>query len=131
MLRVYWPQLGQRQEVAGLSIVSDCSDSRVAHVTVIPNGSGAATVDIALLDALGAASVGTCNELQVIFPGKTTGGSILSEDTFAMPNVPEQFKKFADAGTRLTRMARIGGSDRLALSLAGAAPVSPVLRFLW
>jgi len=89
------------------------------------------TVDISLLDAQGAAASGTCNNLQILFPGETGGGEILSAQSFQIPGVPKNFLKRVDAGTRLTKRPGIGDGEELSLSLAGAPPVPPYIRLMW
>jgi hypothetical protein len=88
-------------------------------------------VDISLLNAEGAASPGTCNNLQIQFPGKTGGGEILSAQSFQMPGVPGNFLKRVDAGARLTKRPGIGDGEELSVSLAGVPPVPPNIRFVW
>jgi len=131
MLIVNWPQFGKPPAFAPLSVLSDCSDARIAHVTVRQNGFGPAVVDVLLENGNGQATPGTCNELQVLFPGRTAGGEIFSQQTFYMPGVPMALRKPIDAGVRLTREPGIGDGDSLSLSLTGTPPVPPILRFLW
>lgn len=130
MITVYSPQLGKQPTLTGLSILSDCKDTRTAHVSIIVEKSGPAQVDISLQDPAGAALAGTCTEMRVLFPGKTTGGQIISPQTYQIKGVPDIFHGLTDAGTQLTREAGIGDGDSLSLSL-GRGSVPPVIRFWW
>jgi hypothetical protein len=130
LILVYMPQLNVAQSRAALSVLSDCTDMRAASVRVAIDKSRAAIVDVSLLDAEGKFSAGTCNQMQVEFPGKTSGWEILGEETFQVGRAPPQLKP-VEAGTRLIRRPGIGDGDRLSVNFAGTPLVRPVVRFEW
>src|SRR4051794_19331301 len=83
---VYWPFfIEARTGIAPLSVLSDCSDARTAHIAVVPSDDGSALVNVALEDVNGAASSGKCSTLQILFPGKTSGGEIVSDEVQQLP----------------------------------------------
>jgi hypothetical protein len=126
MAVVYLPQLGERRTFAALSILSDCSDARTAHVTVRPAKDRAAMVEISLLDAQDKASSGSCTRMMVQFPGTTGDEEILSPPGSEAPLVPN-----TDLASRLKRGPGIGDGDELSLDLAGSPAILPVVRFRW
>lgn len=131
LLLVYMPRFDVARNRAALSVLSDCTDRRTAVVRVAMVKSRTAIVDISLQDAEGRFSPGTCTRMQVEFPGRTSGGEVLSDETFQVPPAPEQLLEPVDAGTRLTRGPGIGDGDRLSVNLAGTPPVRPLIRFQW
>lgn len=128
---VYAPHLQAGPSRAALSISSDCTDARTASVTVILDKAGVATVDISLADKDGKNSAGTCKELRVEFPGKTTGGQIFPGDTFQISPAPQILLKPVDAGSRLTRTPGMADGETLSVNLEGTPPVPPIIHFHW
>jgi hypothetical protein len=130
-LLVYAPPLGRKPAHAALSVRSDCTDERKAMVTVQLDKTGNALVNVGLQNNDGAFSPGTCNHIEIEFPGHADDVEIFFEETKEIPGVPKRFRVKVNAGSRLVKSPGIGDGERLALNLEGSPPIAPTLSFRW